>query len=218
MQVNNQALSLFHYLDNQAASEKGLSEAVDRQKTNYVSELSSLNAGISSGNFDTMLSEIEKGKINIELGTVSHYIDFNMQKLNRELQGLAQSFGVTLPVEVGLEDGELTVKDDSSEGETLQAYLDKDSRLNKLVSQTDKLSRFYEWGRVREHASSYQSENVKDDDLLAFLKEGRERIVHNNSLFITHDGPQYLSQQQTDPLIKKYDEKFGLANKEQKTN
>lgn len=214
MQVNNNALSLFHYLDNQSASDQVLKQAAEKQKSNYVTELSALNSGISDGNFDALLSEIEKGKMNIDLNTVSNYINFNTQKLERELQGLAQSFGVALPVEIELAEGKLNVKDDSPEGSNLQTYFDKDERLSKLVEQTDKLSRFYEWGKVRERAAEYKNADVKDDDLIEFLKEGREKIVHQNSLFITNDGPQYLSQLQTSPLIKKYDEKFGMESKQ----
>ena len=209
MQVRNQAMSLFNYLENQAASDQALKNAADKQSANNIQDLSLVNLGISQGNFDEMLSEMEKGTLNVNLKTMGNYVDFNMQKLNREVGDLAQSFGLNLPTEISLEDGKLSVLDDSPAGQSFQDYLDKDSRLNSLAQQTGKLSQFYEWGLVREQAGSYQNSGVDDDNLLGFLQEGREKIVHQNRLLIDSDGVQYLSQGQSGQLAEKFNEQFG---------
>lgn len=213
MRVNNQAMNLFTYLDNQAAADDVLKNVAEKQKSNSFQDLNLVSVGITGGNFDDMLSAMEKGELNVDLQTMGNYVDFNMQKMEKEVLQLARGFGVSMPVEINIEDGQLQVLDDSDEGQKLQDYLDRDERLNKLVQQTGKLSQFYEWGLVREQASKYQESGVDDGELLEFLQEGRENIVHQNRLLIDSEGVQYLSQRQSQSLIEKYSEKFGYGEK-----
>lgn len=203
-------MNLFSYLDNQSSKNQLLGDLATKHNANNLQDMGQVSLGITQGNFDEMLSEMEKGNLNVKLETMGNYVSFNMQKMGKELVDLAASYGVARPVEISMEEDKLTVLDDSPEGKKLQEYLDKDERLNSLVKQTSKLSQFYEWGKVREQATSYQNSEVNDEDLLSFLQEGRESIVHQNSLFISSTTTQFYSQQRAGALIEKYDEQFGF--------
>lgn len=213
--ISNQAMNLFNYLENQNASDQALQQVAAKQKQNTLQEISLANASISQGNFDELLNDIESGSANVDLNTMANYFEFNMNKLNSEITRLASSYNVSLPVEIALEDGQLKVLDDSDAGQALQNYLDKDQRLQSLVNQTSKLSEFYEWGSVREQGLKYQNADVNDESLLEYLQEGREQIIHQNSLIINRSGAGFHSQNQAEQLIEKYNEKFGYTETNQ---
>ena len=221
VRLSNQAMSLFNYLDNQHASEQALQQVASNQKQATFQELTVANGSIAQGNFDELLNDIENGTSNIDLNTMANYVNFNMNKLNDEITQLANRYQVSLPVEIALKndslednslkDNALQVLDNSDAGQALQSYLDKDQRLQHLVNQTSKLSEFYEWGSVREQGLNYQNANIDDDSLLEYLQEGRNQIIHQNSLTIHSHGAQFSSENQAEQLIAKYNEKFGYT-------
>lgn len=210
--ISNQAMNLFNYLENHNATDQALQQVAAKQKQNTLHDLSLANASIAQGNFDELLNDIESGSANVDLNTMANYFDFNMNKLNSEITQLASSYNVSLPVEIALEEGQLKVLDNSDAGQALQNYLNNDQRLQGLVNQTSKLSEFYEWGSVREQGIKYQNADVNDESLLEYLQEGREQIIHQNSLFIDRSGAVFHSQNQAEQLIEKYNEKFGYTD------
>ena len=209
--IANQAMSLFNYLENQQASEQTLQHSASNPKHATSQEISVANNGIAQGNFDELFNDIENGTTNIDLNTMANYVNFNMNKLNVEITQLANDDKVNLPIEIALEANALQVIDNSDAGQALQNHLDKDQRLQSLVNQTSKLSEFYEWGKVREQGLNYQNANIDNDSLLEYLQEGRNQIIHQNSLTINSHGTTLHSENQAEQLIEKYNEKFGYS-------
>ncbi|MDO6692877.1 hypothetical protein Q4574_06250 [Aliiglaciecola sp. 3_MG-2023] len=206
MQINTQPLSLFDYLDNQTQGNQDLENIANTAKQDIKSGLAVLDSGLANQEFEETLRLLEKGEIDLDLNTVENYYQFNQNRLNQEIEQLFAQFDSVDNLQISIENERLTVTGDEQSAESLQKYLDRDSRLNSLVKQTSTLSQFVEWGKAKEQAAVYQEENMPEETLVDYLKEAREVVNNSNELVISSKGGYFTSHGQTDVLTKKYSE------------
>ncbi|WP_339723696.1 hypothetical protein [uncultured Paraglaciecola sp.] len=206
MEITNSSLSLFNYIGDNSSQADAVLEKLAQggsRSADVGGGLDVLESGLSRGEFEETLQLLEKGEIDIDLNLVENYLQFNQQKLNREIAQLAESFELGSEVMVSIQNGELLVEGESDNTKALQQYLDKDSRLNTLVQQTAKLSQFVEWGLAKEQAAVYQSEDMPEDQLIDFLKDARLVVTQDNEFYMSDKGSAFYSQGHTQFLIDK---------------
>ncbi|WP_342806932.1 hypothetical protein [Alteromonas sp. M12] len=204
MQVYSQPLSLFDYIGNQTQSNQDLENIAQANKQDIKGGLAVLNTGLANQDFEETLKLLEKGEIDLDLNTVENYFEFNQNRLNKEIEQLSAQYDGINSLKISVEDEKLTVIGDGPSAESLQRYLDRDSRLNDLVQQTSKLSQFVEWGKAKEQAAVYQQENMPEETLIDYLKEARDVVNNVNELTVTATGGDFASHGHTDILTKKY--------------
>lgn len=214
MDISNKPSSILDYIGNQQKSVDTLNALAQRQRQNVSSGIGALDAGLGGARFDETLQALERGDINVDLGTVDNYFQFNRSRLSRELTELAGQFQSSLPVRISVEDQQLRVEDDSPEGQRLQQYLDRDTRLNELFRQTSRLSQFVEWGEARQQASRYQSDEVAQDSIVNFLQDARRVISENNSLSLSRTDITLASEGYSGRLIDDFEEAQGITRPE----
>lgn len=206
MQITNNSLSLFNYIDDNINKADDVLDKLAQGGTrgkNVGGGLNALENGLSRGEFEETLRLLEKGEIDIDLKHVENYQQFNQQKLNREIVQLADSFELGAKVVVSIQNGELLVEGESDNAKALQQYFDKDSRLNALVQQTAKLSQFVEWGLAKEQAAVYQTQDMPEKQLLDFLKDARLVVTQGNAFYMSDQGSAFYSQGHTQTIIDK---------------
>jgi len=213
MLIQQQALTLFDYIGNSDKADAALQQAAQQQKTNLSSDLSQVTSGINQGKFDEMVEQMEKGELNVDLPTMKNYLEFNKRKINQELNHQAEAYGVKTPVNITYGEDGIKVQDESSEGQALQKYLDKDKKLNDLMQQTSKLSQFYEWGKVKEQAAEYKKAEVDEDKIVDYLTTSRADIMQDNQYKLSANDLTLSVEGKAETLIKKYNKTFDFKEK-----
>jgi hypothetical protein len=204
MEITNSSLSLFSYIgDNKSQADDVLEKLAQGSNKDVGGGIDVLESGLSRGAFEETLQLLEKGEIDIDLSLVENYLQFNQQKLNREIAQLAESYDLGSEVVVTIQNGELLVEGESDNAKALQQYLDKDTRLNALVQQTAKLSQFVEWGQAKEQAAIYQTEDMPEEQLIDFLKDARLVVTQGNEFYMSDKGSAFYSQGHTQFLMEK---------------
>ena len=182
MEIANKALSLFDYIAYNNKSNSVLEDLAKGKSKDIIGGFEVLERGVARGEFEETLKLIEKGEVDIDLKAVENHFQFNQSKLDREVEQLAKQFDLGAGVQVNLQDGVLVVSGSSKNGQALQHYLDKDTRLNDLIKQTAKLSQFVEWGQAKQQAAIYKNDDMPEQQLIGFLKDARKVVTDTNHL------------------------------------
>lgn len=207
MEIANKALSLFDYIGNNDKSNSVLEGLAKGESKDIKGGLAVLDAGVANGKFEDTLKLLEKGEIDVDLKTVENYFQFNINKLNREVDQLNERFDLGTAIEVNLQDDRLVVSEQSEKAEEIQQYLDKDTRLSSLIKQTGKLSQFVEWGQAKEQAAVFKNDDVPESQLVDFLKDARKVVTNDNQFVFSGKGSGFASEGQTRILIDHFTEK-----------
>lgn len=211
MQINSNPLTLFDFIGNQEKTNDVLDDLAERAKKDVVSGLQAFETGLNLNEFEETLKQIEKGEISVDLPTIENYFSFNQNKLESAIGSLQRNFDLDPPLEVTVEDGALQVSD-HQEQDRIQRYLDRDESLNKLITQTSKLSQFVEWAQAKEQAATFKEEGMSEAQLIEFLKEARTVVTDPNRFIISNEATLFASQEQTQGLIDKYTVKKEAVN------
>ena len=205
MQVNNQALSLFDYIENRNKANETLDNLGKRQKLDLSESFASLNQGLNADKFEDTLKRLEKGEIDLDGNSVEHYLSFNLNKLEKEVQSIRRQFDVSDKVAIKIEDNKLTIEGDDNE--RLQYYLDQNQALQKLVNQTSRLSKFVEWSEAKSQAAEFKEQGMDEDKLVEFLKDSRKVVTESDHLLVSNNAFGFDSQGYAKSVIDKYTEK-----------
>jgi len=203
MEINNKPLSLFDYIGNNNQSKTVLQGLSNSHSKDVRGGLDTLENGLNKGRFEETFELLEKGEIDIDLNLVENYFQFNKQKLDKEVAQLAKNFDLGGEIELGLQAGSLVVNGDSDNSQALQQYLDRDTRLAKLIQQTGKLSQFVEWGQAKEQAAEYKANGMQEEQLVNFLKDARLVVTQDNQFIMSEKGSDFTSKGYTQYLTDK---------------
>lgn len=204
MEINSQRLNLFDYLSNRSNADNALDKLSENQSKDIKGGFSALNNGLNEGSFENTLNSIENGDIDVSVETVENYLLFNSERLASEMEGLSSRFGLTLPVELTIENGEVIMADPLNKD--IKDYMDRDVRFTDLVKQTAKLSQFVEWAHAKEGAAKFQSNDMPEEKLISFLQDARKVVNNPNKIFLTDAGVGFSSTGTTQKLIEQYTE------------
>ncbi|WJG10700.1 hypothetical protein [Aliiglaciecola sp. LCG003] len=204
MQINPSQTSLFDYIYDSDKSASTLETIGKNQSKNISSGLSAFETGLQRNEFDDTLKRIEKGQIDLDVNTVEHYLQFNLQRLEQQVSSLQSRFDLQQPIRITIAEDGLQV--DTQSQPELQGYLAKDQRLTSLLEQTSKLSQFMEWAAAKQQAASFQSEDMPEDTLINFLQDARKVVTEPNSIFLSSKGVTFGSQGHSQKLIEQYSE------------
>lgn len=218
MQIQS-GLSLMDYLNDPARSQQALDRAVQYQQQNVAGELTELDAGIgqmSDGQIDETLKKIEEGQSSVSLKSLDNMIAFYMKPVAGQLQDLAERFGIKEQTQIKHIDGHWQVEgaeadDAAPELQRLQQYLDADQGLQKRMDQLNRLSEFYEWGLTRDNAAQLKEAKVADDDVVAYLKQGRSHLMGMDSFTLSTSELQLNSRGEAQHLYDAAKKLFGIA-------
>lgn len=211
MQINSNPLTLFDFIGNQEKTNEVLENLAERSKKDVVSGLQAFETGLNLNEFEETLKQIENGEISVDLPTIENYFSFNQNKLESALSSLQRNFDLEPPLEVTVEDGGLQVSEHEDQ-DRIQRYLDRDESLNKLITQTSKLSQFVEWAQAKEQAATFKEEGMSESELVDFLKSARTVVTETNRLYVSNEASLFDSEDQTKGLIDKYTVKKEVVN------
>ncbi|WP_158965693.1 hypothetical protein [Paraglaciecola sp. L3A3] len=200
MQINK-ALTLFDYIGDNNKSTSILEDLANKQGQNIAGNIQAVDTELSLGQFEGTLDKIEKGEIEVNSATLENYFQFNKNKLNNEFKQLADVYQINIDSEITIEDGKLLVSGDTKNAKQLQQYLDADQRLNKLVQQSSRLSKLIEWDQAKQQAAKLKEQDVPEQQIVDFLKEGRQVVNNDNKLLFTNVGLGFTSEGQTQVLV-----------------
>ena len=204
MQVSNQALSLFDYIENKSKADETLNNLGQLQKNDVKDNYLALNQGLNDQEYEATLRRLEKGEINLDVNSVEHYFAFNLSKLEREVQSIREQFDISEDMAIEITDSSLNINDE--EQSRLQTYLDKNDSLKALVNQTSRLSKFVEWAKAKEQAAEFKELGMEEQKLVEFLKDARKVVTESDHLLLGRNTFGFDSQGYSKSVIDKYTE------------
>lgn len=199
--------SLVDYMNDSAGNTNALQAVVEKAKKadELQGSFNDFHAQLGTDKTAQLLESIEKGEAPLDGNAIANYLNFNRQKLATELSNLARSLGLDDNETINIESDNLALQGINSE--KLERYLEKDTRLSSLISQTAKLSSFSEWSKATEYAKSLQENGDAENAIQQFLTDARKVVTSENLLSFNRDGFVFESDKRTESLIEKYEEK-----------
>ncbi|NCP66346.1 MAG: hypothetical protein GW836_17110 [Paraglaciecola sp.] len=216
MQIKNNALSLFDYIGNYAKTEQAFERGINNQKRDVAADLRSLQQDIALDKVDETLKRLQSGEQGMSINTLNNMLNFSLAPISKDLQNVAAGIGIVGKVELKKMEGKWAVTSelaaDNSNIKQLQAYIDRNAKLNTKLDNLSKLSAMYELGLSQNYAKQLQEAGVSEPEVVSYLTQSREYLYGLERFKLNAGGLSPTSRGEADTLFSAIKETLGLTD------